>query len=283
MTYANRLACLLVAALILTPSVCLSGTADRVLFLHHSTGAGVWGYPDKGVPAWFGEYNTANATSFDVTERSYPTGSYPWDNYPYDYWNLWINGMCNSNESSIECMNTLAADHEIIIFKHCFPGADVGPDVGADITSSYKSLENYKLQYRALRTMMDAYPDTKFIVWTLAPLHRLATDAAHAARAAEFVAWVKGDFLTEDGGPHPNIFVFDFWSIVAETDPAPAQGTTNCLKYEYEGSHTDSDSHPNGAANNVAGPLFAQFIVDTALAETAPSALPPGVLMLLLD
>jgi hypothetical protein len=160
---------LLLTAIFLTAAICLFGTADRVIFLHHSTGAGVWGYPDKGVPTWFSEYNAASGTSFDVTERPYPTGSYPWDNYPYDYWNLWINGMFDSGESSIECMTNLAADHEIIIFKHCFPGAGIGPDVVADITSSYKSLENYKLKYRALRDMMDCYPDTKFIVWTLAP------------------------------------------------------------------------------------------------------------------
>lgn len=283
MPYPNRLACLLLAALLLTPAICLSGTADRVLFLHHSTGAGVWGYPDKGVPAWFSDYNAAHNTAFVVEERSYPTGSYPWNNYPYDYWNLWINGACDSGEASIECMNPLAADHEIIIFKHCFPGANVGPDTGANIASSYRSLENYKLQYRALRDMMDSYPGTKFIVWTLAPLHRLATDAAHAERAAEFVAWVNNDFLTEDGQPHPNIFIFDFWSIVAETDPAPAQGATNCLKYEYEGNHSGSDSHPNGAANNAAGPLFAQFIADTALSAAPAPALPPGVLMLLME
>ena len=54
-----------------------------------------------------------------------------------------------------------------------------------------KSLENYKAQYRDLRAMMDSYSDTKFMVWTLAPLHRLDTDAQTAQRANEFVQWVK--------------------------------------------------------------------------------------------
>ncbi|MDA8140542.1 MAG: hypothetical protein M0036_18000 [Desulfobacteraceae bacterium] len=61
---------------------------------------------------------------------------------------------------------------------------------------------------------------------------------------------------------HPNIFIFDFWAIVAEDNPTPAQGQVNCLRYEYEGSHTDNDSHPNAAANEIAGPIFAQTIVD---------------------
>ena len=99
---------------------------------------------------------------------------------------------------------------------------------------------------------MDGYRDTLFIVWTLAPLHRLATDSSEAARAREFVDWVTADFLTEDGGEHPNIAVFDFWGIVAEDDPGAVTGTVNCLRYAYEGSHFSSDSHPNAAANQAA-------------------------------
>jgi hypothetical protein len=37
----------------------------------------------------------------------------------------------------------------------------------------------------------------------------------------------------------------------------------NCLKYDYELSHTESDSHPNLLANQTIGPIFAQFIINT--------------------
>ncbi|MBI5895770.1 MAG: hypothetical protein HZB24_07135, partial [Desulfobacterales bacterium] len=116
-------------------------------------------------------------------------------------------------------------------------------------------------QYRALRSLMDGYPNTIFIVWTLAPLHRLATSPDDAARAKQFVDWVNTDFLTEDGN-HPNIFIFDFWGIVAEDDPTPVNGQVNCLRYAFESSHDSGDSHPNQSANEVAGPAFAQRIVD---------------------
>ena len=43
-------------------------------------------------------------------------------------------------------------------------------------------------------------------------------------------------------------------------EPNPPYGEVNCLRYEYERSRTDQDPHPNMAANQVAGPLFAQFI-----------------------
>jgi hypothetical protein len=112
---------------------------------------------------------------------------------------------------------------------------------------------------------MDSYSSTKFMVWTLAPLHRLATDADQASRAKQFVDWVKYEWLTEDGNEHPNILIFDFFSLVAELNPSPANGQQYCLKYDYEDSHTGSDSHPNTIANDYVGPIFAQAVIDALL------------------
>jgi hypothetical protein len=260
-----------VAGLLFTAPSALAANNDHIIFLHHSTGAGVWS--GGNVPGWFSNYNAAHGTSFSISDRLYPDTPYLWNNYPYDYWNLWVNGACNSSNPNIECMNTLAANHNIVIYKHCFPGADVVADNGLPaVGSSIQTLANYKLQYRALRQMMDSYPNNKFIVWTLVPLHRLATDATTAARAKEFVDWVKNSWLTEDGHSHQNIFIFDFWGLVA--------GTDNFLRYEYEGSHTGSDSHPNGQANATVGPIFSQFIVDTAnvvIGTVKPPAAPTGL------
>jgi hypothetical protein len=108
---------------------------------------------------------------------------------------------------------------------------------------------------------MDAMPDKKFMIWTLAPLHRNATNTDHAERAYQFVEWVKNDFLTEDGKTHKNIILFDFYSLVAELNSNPSNGKQYCLKYEYEGDHNGNDSHPNTAANEYVGPVFAQAVV----------------------
>jgi hypothetical protein len=230
-----------------------AATNDNIIFLHHSTGAGVWG-GGIGVPAWFANYNTVHSTSYAITERSYPNSPYDWANYPYDYWNLWIHGACNSSNPNIECMPKLTTDYDMVIYKHCFPGADVVADEGdPDVSSSIKTLANYKLQYRALRQMMDSYPNSKFIVWTLASLRQAETSAANAARAREFVDWVKYSFLTEDSRSHPNIFIFDFFGLTA--------GADNFLRDDYENG---VDSHPNSLANSTVMPLFSQFIVDTA-------------------
>ncbi len=150
----------------------------------------------------------------------------------------------------------LVEEYDVIIMKHCYPASNVKADTGnPDPASERKSTENYKAVYRLLRAKFDEYPDTMFIVWTLPPLHNLRTDSDKATRATAFSEWLQTDFLTEDG-PHPNIYVWDFRSIVMDPD-------TNFLKYEYERNHESSDSHPNDAANNVAGPQFAQFIIDS--------------------
>jgi hypothetical protein len=236
--------------------------SQKAIFLHHSTGEGV--YSQGNVSGWIETYNSEHGTSFQVSEMNYPNTPYPWENYPYDYWNLWINHTCDNSDPDIACMDNLCASYDVIIFKHCFPGADIAEDdLTSSVSSSKKTLENYKLQYRALRDLMDSYPDNEFIVWTLTPLHRLATDPQNAARARKFVDWVKEEWLKEDEKSHSNIHIFDFFNIIAEDNPSPAKGAVNCLKYDYEKSHSDNDSHPNTLANQTVGPLFAEFIVNT--------------------
>lgn len=240
----------------------ISVLGQKVIFLHHSTGDGV--YYEGNVSQWISNYNAQHSTNYQVSERMYPNTPYPWANYPYDYWYLWINNHCNNSDPDIECMSKLAQDYDVIIFKHCFPGASIEADNGnPSVSSEIKTLANYKLQYRALRTLMDSYPNKKFIVWTLAPLHRLITNVDEASRAKQFVDWVKTSWLTEDGKSHPNIYIFDFFGYAAESNPTPLHGQLNCLKYDYEKNHSDSDSHPNLLANQTIGPIFAQFIVNT--------------------
>ena len=265
---------LLVLTCVFRHGLALCGDGDeRVLFLHHSTGGAV--YTQGGVAGWISRYNTANGTDYRLDARAYPDNPYPWSNYPYDYWNLWVNGNCDDAQSSIACMGSLVREYDVIILKHCYPGADVLEDTGSpNIASARKSPENYKLQYRALRELMDDYGDTQFIVWTLAPRHRLSTSTSNATRARAFVDWVRSEWLTEDGHSHPNIAVFDFWGYAAEENDGTStgQGPVNTLRYEYEKRHDDEDSHPNILANETIGPLFAEFIVNTIEGESTRDA-----------
>ena len=226
---------------------------EQIIFLHHSTGNII--YKNGEVPGWIADYNTTHNSSYGIRDRYYPNTPYPWANYPYDYWNLWVNGRCRADTPNIHCLDQLTADSQVVIFKNCFPVSNIEPDTGSpDITSSRKSLENYKLQYSAVRDTLQNYPNTLFIFWTGAPLHRLATTPEKAARARQFADWVKNEMLA--GGTYPNIRVFDYFDLTA--------GPDNMLRYEYEKSHTDSDSHPNNLAAADVGPVFAQFIIDSA-------------------
>lgn len=255
----------ILVTVLFSTSLAFAAGKQKIIFLRHSTGGNL--YTQGKVAQWFDSYNSQNDTSYSISMRAYPDKPYNWKNYPYDYWNLWINpgGPAMSGSSGVDTLENLARNYDVIVWKHCFPGAGIQPDSGSpSVSSSTKTPANYKLQYRALRAKFDTMPDTIFIVWTLAPLHRLATTSANASRARAFVDWVRNDWLTEDSKKHPNIFIFDFWKNAAEDhrNPSHANAKVNTLRYEYEGSHSSSDSHPNSLANRTIGPLFAQRIVD---------------------
>ncbi|BCO10751.1 hypothetical protein GF1_31270 [Desulfolithobacter dissulfuricans] len=239
--------------LVLGLAVTARARDERILFLHHSTGNII--YTQGDVRGWIERYNGQQGTGYVIDDRYYPNTPYPWSNYPYDYWNLWVNGACRPDEPNIHCLDQLTADYQVIIFKNCYPVSNIEADTGTpDITSSRKSLENYRLQYSAVRDLLTRYPDTLFIFWTGAPLHRLATTPEKAARARAFAQWVKNDMLAT--GEYQNIRVFDYFDLTA--------GDDNVLRHDYETSHTSSDSHPNSQAARDVGPVFASFIVDSA-------------------
>jgi hypothetical protein len=227
----------------------------KIHFLHHSTGGNLIGGAG-GIGKMFADYNVQHGTDYQFTDEwSTPTSG----NYPYDYY---IDTFTPAR------LRELAAKYQVVVWKHCYPGSSILDDTGKpDINSSRKSIENYLLQYRALRDRFDGYPDTRFILWTLPPLHRKASTADMARRATAFTEWVKSGFLRENGS-HPNQHIFDFRGYVT--------GEDNFLRYEYERDHSDSDSHPNQLANDTVCPFFFHSILDVlrnplAAADSSPA------------
>ncbi len=221
-------------------------TDARVVFLHHSTGGVIW---DGGVPEWFAAYNTAHGTAYTITGQAYPWSPYPSDNYPYDYWNLWVNHAGGSLYLTNPPLELLTPQYDVIVFKHCFPASSIGPDTGSpDITSPVKTLENYQLQYEALKTKLRSFPSKRFIVWTGAALLEASTTPAMATRSKQFFDWVK----TVWDEPGDNIYVWDFYNL--ETDGGMYLNPAHAL--------ATNDSHPNNAFAVEVAPLFAQRVVD---------------------
>lgn len=227
---------------------------SNLFFLHHSTGAGL--IDAGGMRAVFSASNTAYSTHFAFWDHGYnyngltdPDGhaigvSYaiPNDNTdPDGLLYLWTSSAANATSAR----NQILANHQVIAFKSCFPASDI-PD---EATLNY-----YKSWYLAMRAVFDLYPSRLFVVMSTPPLHRLATTPAAAANARAFANWLKS---SEYMGGHPNVYCFDLFDRLADNG--------NFLKYEYEGSHLTSDSHPNVMANQAVGPILANYLMISAI------------------
>jgi hypothetical protein len=218
----------------------------RIIFLHHSTG---WAVYNSGVKQLITEHNEKQGTMHNLKEMEYPStsGGYPWDNYPYDYYNLWVKHKNNDQDRKELNLDQLAAEYDVIIFKHCFPVSSIQEDTGKpNVDSKVKSLENYKLQYNALKKRMLEFPTKRFLVWTGAALSEEDTNKEQAQRSKEWANWVKTEWNT----PDDNIFVFDFEKLETEGGLY--------LKYP-NGKY---DSHPDGNFSKIAAAAFVKRIVE---------------------
>ncbi len=237
----------------------------KILFLHHSTGMTVWKGdgarneklkrffgidPVYDVPEWFAAYNRENSTDYLITERSFPSGDpYPWNNYPYDYYTIWVQHAGDNPYLEEPTLEMLTREHDMIIFKHCFPVSQVQPDTGEpDPGSPEKRIENYKAQYAALKEKMHEFPDTKFLVWTGAANVKKKTKAEYAERAEAFFDWVRTEWDT----PGDNIHLWDFYELETEGG----------LYLKDEFARNPGNSHPNPGFTSKVAPLFCQRIVD---------------------
>jgi hypothetical protein len=244
----------LAASLTASPSVAVP--MNNLFFLHHSTGRNL--INSGNVREYLADYNAQNGSDFVFWDHDYNyvglregAGDYvPWiydipdDNTdPIGLYNLWTTA--NAARDSI------LANHDVIAFKSCYPASAI---------STPQLLAQYKIWYLAIRSVLDQYPDKTFVVMSIPPLHRLATDVTEADNARAFANWLKSAEYLQG---HPNIVCFDLFDTLAAPD-TPGVPTRNMLRYEYERNHSTTDSHPNNAANAVVGPLFAATLVAAA-------------------
>jgi hypothetical protein len=237
--------------------------AYKIIFLHHSTGNSIWKGSPQGfdkisnifnkvnaVPKWFESYNTQNGTNYFIKEQSFPKGElYPWDNYPYDYYNIWVKNAGPKAYMEEPTLEMLATEYNMIIFKHCFPVGYIEEDTGVpDLESNEKRLENYKLQYAALKDKLLSFPDIKFLVWTGAANVESKTTPEYAQRTKTFFDWVKTEWDTEGD----NIFLWDFFELETEGG----------IYLTNENARNDQNSHPGIEFSAKASTLFCQRITD---------------------
>ena len=224
-----------------------SENGTKIIFLHHSTGQNIW---DGGVKEWFNDYNKTNNIDYVIVRQYFPKQNpYGWNNYPFDYWNIWVNHAGEDPYMDEPTLEMITKKYDIVIWKHCYPVANIEEDIGEpDVTSEIKRLENYKVQYEALKEKMKEFPQTKFIVWTIPALVEKATTEEEALKAQEFYNWVKDEW-DEKGD---NIFLWDIYDLETEGGLY--------LKDEY--AKNPENSHPNEAFSETVAPYFCQRIVD---------------------
>jgi hypothetical protein len=235
----------------------------RILFLHHSTGEVILHAGETPsllkrkllgnrsfVSRWLDKYNKENKTNYVFENRYFPKSNlYGWSNYPYDYYNIWVKHAGDEPYKSEPTLEILTPKYDLIIFKHCYPVSDIAENSDQpNIDSETKTIDNYKLQYEALRLKMAEFPETKFLVWTGAARVETAITREQAERAKQFFDWVKSDWIANS----TNIFIFDFYT----------QETEGLLYLKNENAQSPSNSHPGKLFARKAAELFCRRIVE---------------------
>jgi hypothetical protein len=204
------------------------------------------------LPLLFEQHNKERHKDYRLEEATFPKSApYGWHNYPYDYYNIWVKHAGLGPFMGEPTLEMLTQKYQVVIFKHCFPVSNIQADSRSpDISSDYKSLANYKLQYLALRDKLHGFPDTAFILFTGAAQVKSQIQEEEAKRAREFFEWVVHVWDL----PGDNIFLWDLYQLQTE-------GGIYCND-SY--ARSAADSHPNGefAARTVR--LLFNRIVDIA-------------------
>jgi len=231
----------------------------KIIFLHHSTGKSIWlgqtnryvyKLTKKGdVQKFFNHYNSVNKTNYYIKEMIFPKAiPYGWKNYPYDYYNIWVKNAGGTAYLEEPTLEMLTKEYHIIIFKHCYPVSNISEDTGnPDIDSEEKRIENYKLQYNALKKKLHEFPENKFIVWTPAVNTRNLMNKDEAIRTQQFYKWM----IEEWNEDRDNIYIWDFYKY--ETDGRLYLAEKNAL--------TPGNSHPGKEFAARVAPLFCNFII----------------------
>lgn len=255
-----RILLIVLMALLLTNCGSNHNNMNKIIFLHHSTGYNIWlggtnryvsKFTGKGdVQKYFAGYNRKKHTNYQITERFFPKSSpYGWNNYPYDYYNIWVRNGGEEPYMEEPTLEILTKEFDIIIFKHCFPVSRISEDtLSPDINSDFKSIENYKLQYNALKNKMHEFPKNKFIVWTPAVNTKAGMTEDEAKRTRQFYDWIINDW-DEKGD---NIFIWDFYKYETEGG----------LYLAEKNASGPGNSHPNKVFSARIAPLFCKYVVD---------------------
>ena len=254
----------------------------KLVFIHHSCG-GNW-LADPNEDGHYGGLGQAlMANNYFVSATNYgwgprllgmdePIGSYT----DIVHWPLWFTGASSSTVLSQlynEFGKTMyspgdwryfgdyvrmadpdpARENEIVMFKSCYPNADLYGDPGdaahAEPNDWEFSVSNAKAVYNKLLTYYGTRQDKLFVVIT-APamaqgeytLNDPGTPAAdRAANARAFNNWLLNDWLT--GYLHNNVAVFDYYNVLTSNGSATRVDDTSTNTEPNDAGAADGNHH----------------------------------------
>jgi hypothetical protein len=251
--------CVLLVFLVGLGGPALAQGVARIIFLHHSCGENLInegdvrdGLTDLGYEFFDHGYNDEGLR---LADGMYAGIDYdvPGDNTdPDGFADIFAQPLHDPPDNTFSHL----MQYDVIAFKSCFPVSNIGSD---------DQLAEYQSYYRAIRDRMDRHPEKLFVIVTQPPQVPANSDAGEAARARTFVDWLQSD---EYLSGHPNVFVFDFFDLLA--------GSDGFLRPEYR--IDEHDAHPNERANREIGPLFVSFVDQAIRSYGAGGQCPaPGV------
>jgi hypothetical protein len=224
------------------------GTYTNVIFLHHSTGHNLITqgnvrerFTEESFDFWDHDYNWPGLRKPDGSEAGYSYRIPDNNTDPDGLYRIFTQRVYRLPLNAFSGL----LQHEVIVFKSCFPASDITSD---------EQLQQYKDWYLEMRVIMNQHPDKVFVVMSPPPLNPAATTPKAAARARAFADWLTSKAYLED---YPNVFAFDFFNQLAESDPAALD--YNMLRQDYRDGE---DSHPNQTANEAVGPVFAEVLIE---------------------
>jgi len=246
---------LLLLPVLLPPTALAQDEPVRIIFMHHSTGLGLIeqgevraAFTDLGYEFWDHGYNDEGLVDAEGNWLGV-NWEVPDDNTDPDGWERIFNQPVTDPPA-----NTFShmLEYDVIIFKSCFPNADIQTE---------EQFETYQSYFSSIRDVIAQHPDKLFIALTIPPLTPNSTSPEAVARARRWAEYlISPEFL--EG--YPNLVVFDFYTLLADED--------GYLRADYR-PDDEYDSHPNERANQTVGPLFVDF-VDQAIQAFIPGSVP---------
>lgn len=233
----------------------------KIGFLHQETAESIWycntekKINKNSLPALVKKLNKSQEKSCSIENIFYPNNTDSLDvrkNTLFDYYDLWVQ-KSESNNISLESL-TNKYDIISIVFATEFSKVQHVEfidsleifDSTAYVDSPKRTLLNYKVQFEALKTELNKFPDTKFIVWTAPPLAVFNTNYGEAKFAHEISEWM----IHVWDEPSDNIFIFDYRTL----------GTGDEVYLNPEYSIEKRSSVPNDAFAQIVANEFVNFI-----------------------